>query len=185
MANEKLTPLQEEAIENLQMWLRNPQGINLGAALGYTELDIAHLISLAFKLLEEGKLENARTLYEGIHALNPDNVDAMMGLGSIYTHQGHTEQAIELFGRVLEEDPSNTFALLQRGECYIKVGGEEQLKQAVEDFKKVMELDPQAESREAKRALAIINSAREVAQEGGTIPEDIKEVTKNLPSSNA
>lgn len=183
MADQKLTPLQEEAIENLQMWMRNPQGINLGAALGYTELDISHLVSLAFKLLEEGKLDNARVIYEGIHALNPENVDAMMGLGSIYTHQSHTDQAIELFTRVLEEDPENKFALLQRGESYIKVGGEQELKLAVNDFKTIMDLDPQVESREAKRALAIINSAREVAQDGGTLDADIKEATKNIPHS--
>ncbi len=181
MANEEqLTPLQEEAIENLQMWMRNPTGINLGAALGYTELDISHIVSLAFKMLEEGKLDNARILYEGVHALNPENIDAMVGLGAIYTHQNFPTQAIELFSRVLEEEPEHLFSLLQRGEAYIQENDEDSLSKAVEDFKKIMELDPKAESREAKRALAIINSAREVALEGGTLSEDIKAVTKDL-----
>ena len=180
MANkETLTPLQEEAIENLQMWMRNPSGINLGAALGYTELDISHLVSLAFKMLEQGKLDNARIIYEGIHALSPINIDAMLGLGAIYTHQKHHEQAIELFSRVLEADPGNLFSLLQRGEAYIQEGSNESLSKAVDDFKKIMELDPKADSREAKRALAIINSAREVAEEGGTLNDDIKAVTKD------
>lgn len=177
MAKKPLTPLQEEAIENLKVWLRNPQGINLGAALGYTELDISHLVSLAYKLFEEGKLEQARTVYEGIHALSPMNLDAMMGLGAIYTHQNHFPQAIELFTRVLEEEPNNKFALLQRGECYIKSGDDAHLQLAVADFKKIMEVDPKAESREAKRALAIIHSAREIAKEAGTIPANIKAIS--------
>lgn len=176
-SNEQLTPLQEEAIENLQMWMRNPNGINLGAALGYTELDMSHLVELAFKMLEEGKLDNARVIYEGVHALNPENVDAMMGLGAIYTHQKHFPQAIELFSRVLEAEPDNLFSRLQRGESYISEGGEENLALAVEDFKKIMEVDPKVESREAKRALAIINSAREVAKAGNALPADIQAVS--------
>lgn len=177
MAKKQLTPLQEEAIENLKLWLRNPQGINLGAALGYTELDISHLVSLAYKLFQEGKLDQSRIVYEGIHALNPNNLDTMLGLGAIYAHQRHYPQAIELFSRVLEDEPNNKFALLQRGECYINTGGNENLELAVNDFKKIMEIDPKAESREAKRALAIIHSAREVAKEAGTIPSDIKAIS--------
>lgn len=164
MANskdKKLTPLQEEALENLKIWMRNPAGINLGAALGYSEFDIHNLVRLAYKLFTEGKMDDARTMYEGIHALDPTSHDAMMGLGTIYAQQGHLEQAIELFTRIVTEDPEHKYVLLQRGECYIR---QQNFEPAVADFKAILTLDPEAESPEARRALGIIANAQKIAQ---------------------
>lgn len=178
MAKEKkLTPLQEEALDNLKMWLRNPQGINLGAALGYSEFDIKNLINLAYSLLEQGKLPESRALYEGIHAMVPVNVQAMLGLGSIYAQQKHYPQAIELFTRVLEDEDEteNLYALRMRGECYISSGN---MEEAIADFKKVTELDPEVKSGDTQKVLGIIASAQQVAEKGGTLTDEYKGILK-------
>lgn len=156
-----LTLEQEEAIEDLKMWLRHPNGIYLGATLGYTEFDIHNLVRLGYKLYEEGKIDQARIAYEGVHVLDPTNLDAMLGLGSIYTMQGHLGQAMELFTRVLSVAPENRFALLQRGECAIR---QQAFGAALRDFKAVLAQDPQAEGPEARRALTIISNAKQMAE---------------------
>jgi tetratricopeptide (TPR) repeat protein len=54
-------------------------------------------------------------------------------------NDGLDQFAIQYFDKVLEHDPSDKEACFNRGTCYINLG---QYDRAMEDFKRVLELDP-------------------------------------------
>jgi Flp pilus assembly protein TadD len=64
----------------------------------------------AWEALQSGRYQEAQTLYDEVASVEPDNVDALLGLGALAALRANTEQASRMYGRALELDPRNTAA---------------------------------------------------------------------------
>jgi Flp pilus assembly protein TadD len=64
----------------------------------------------AWQALQQGRVEQAESLYQSALQAEPQNVDAVLGLAAISARQGRTEQAIRYYERALELEPRNPTA---------------------------------------------------------------------------
>jgi Flp pilus assembly protein TadD len=67
-------------------------------------------LNRAWEALQQGRYDDAKTLYEEVARAEPGNVDAQLGLGALSGVRGEAEQAARHYGRALELDPRNTAA---------------------------------------------------------------------------
>lgn len=67
-------------------------------------------VMAAYQLLQGGRLDEARRAYEALRALEPRNVDVLLGLGLIAQRQGRSEDAAQLYLKALDIDSKNAFA---------------------------------------------------------------------------
>jgi tetratricopeptide (TPR) repeat protein len=67
-------------------------------------------INRAYQLLQDGRLNEARGLYEKLRATEPRSADVVLGLAVIAQRQDKPEQAAQLYLKALEIDPKNSFA---------------------------------------------------------------------------
>ena len=67
-------------------------------------------VQVAYQLLQEGRLEDARRVYENLRALEPSNPDVLLGLGLIAQRQGRADDAVRAYLKALDLDPKNAFA---------------------------------------------------------------------------
>lgn len=72
--------------------------------------DSAGSVQVAYQLLQEGRLEDARRAYENLRALEPSNPDVLLGLGLIAQRQGRADDAVRAYLKALDLDPKNAFA---------------------------------------------------------------------------
>jgi tetratricopeptide (TPR) repeat protein len=59
------------------------------------------------RLFEEGKLEEARRIFEGVLAAHPSNAQALNNLGVMALLEEKSDRAVTYFSRALEADPQN------------------------------------------------------------------------------
>ena len=76
--------------------------------------EIASLINQASKLHQQGKLEKARLTYQEALNMEPDNFDALIGLGKLYEQLGQFEEALPLIEKASEIQTSNFTSLLDQ-----------------------------------------------------------------------
>jgi Tfp pilus assembly protein PilF len=78
-------------------------------------------LSLA-RILVHDNPEEARSLFEQVHARQPDNPEVLVGLGGAYRALGENDKARPLFEAVLARDPENSRALAGLGALAIAAG---------------------------------------------------------------
>jgi len=99
---------------------------------------IAHF-NITQPLFEQGRVQEAiRHDYEALR-INPDYVEALNGLGFIYTRLGRIDEAIPLYNKALQLDPSvNTY--LNLGVALTNSG---KLQEAEKVYEKILAIQPQ------------------------------------------
>ncbi|HVY62670.1 MAG TPA: tetratricopeptide repeat protein [Planctomycetota bacterium] len=124
-----------------------------GEILGINAGQAYNLAQLGYRLLQEGQLEDARVMFQGLVTLNPKDPYMHLALGSVHHRAGRAEEAIAEYSKAIELDPQLTNAYANRGELYL---GSHQAEKGINDLKKAIELDPKAEDPSTMRARAII-----------------------------
>lgn len=134
------------------------------------ELSHAELYEICARgqtLFEAGKLEEARVIFEGLTALSPYDANFHVGLACVYQHEKRAEDALRELDRAIASNNRFVAAFALRAELLVELG---HLDRAAPDLQRVLELDPEAKSGHAQRAvgiaLAISSMAREVAEKG-------------------
>jgi Flp pilus assembly protein TadD len=116
-------------------------------------IDEAYAIAeVGYTFLEQGRIEDAKTLIEGLVIGNPYDAYLHALLGSIYAQEGNDEDAVEEFTIALSLDPDNVEALVARGELMLRHG---EFAEAMDDLKQAIDLDPKAEQPSTLRARAL------------------------------
>lgn len=64
----------------------------------------------AYNAWQEGKLDQAQTLYTALLQQQPSNVDALLGLAAIASQRKQSDQAVRYYSSVLQLDPHNPTA---------------------------------------------------------------------------
>ena len=87
---------------------------------GYTADELYGISTQGYTLLMEGKLEAAKSLFEGLVALDPKSDYYYRALGVIYHRMGDGERAIRQFGYAIRVQPLDFISYVNRAEIYMQ-----------------------------------------------------------------
>ena len=126
--------------------------LTLGQLYGITIEEAYSIAELGYTFMEQGRLNEAQTVFQGLVISNPYDAYFHTVLGSIYQKQENIDGALEEYSIAIGLDPANMEAYVNRGELLIRKGNFEF---AASDFKNAIQLDPDAQSPSANRARAL------------------------------
>jgi tetratricopeptide (TPR) repeat protein len=104
---------------------------------GDPPVDVEEVLSQAQTTLEEGRYGEAVDTFAQVLNAEPNNLQAIQGIGQAYAAQGEWAQASEWFEKWVEAAPSSTQARLALGQAYYNL---EEYEKAKEQFMRVTEL---------------------------------------------
>jgi tetratricopeptide (TPR) repeat protein len=111
------------------------------------------LAGLGYNLLTSGKLEEAKQMFEGLIALNPQEPYFLLAAGSVAQRQERWDDAERWYSLCLERDEKNVAALANRGETRLVL---ERPVDAADDLMAAVKLDPDGEEPTTQRARALL-----------------------------
>ena len=137
------------------------QGESLAEQIGLTDQEFNAMGEIGAIYYQQGELEKARTIFEGLVELNPRSAAAHAALGALYTRIGEDDRALEHLNRAIDLDPQMIAPYVNRAEVMIKRG---QAEQAVADIRRAVELDPEEKDAAANRGRALAVAIAEAVQ---------------------
>jgi tetratricopeptide (TPR) repeat protein len=123
--------------------------LTLGQLYGIAIEEAYSIAEIGYTMMEQGRLKDAQTVFQGLVISNPYDGYFHAVLGSIYQKLGMVDGAIEEYTLALGLDPANVEAYVNRGELLISKGD---FLDAAADFKRAIDLDPNGENPVANRA---------------------------------
>lgn len=115
--------------------------------------DLADLSLFGHSLLEQGRVEEARVVFEGIVAREPPEAFPYAMLGAVYLAQGDDARAIALFEAALHVDPRDPASRVHRAELRLRRGDRTG---AHKDLSAVVAADPDAREPMTARARELL-----------------------------
>ena len=110
-------------------------------------------------LYEQGKYESARVIFEALATINSSDPNIQKFLGSIYQIQKKWDAAYYHYTQSLKMSPDDLFVIVNRGESLIHV---QRPREAAEDFKRAIQLDPQGNHPAGRRARVLLTNLSNV-----------------------
>ena len=136
--------------------------ITLGEFFGLSPNVLYGIAKIAYQLLNTGRVDAALDIYKGLVAASPyDSVFHCHLAACHYTRENY-DLAMKHFERSLEINLSNVDALVGRGELQLRKG---KIPEALSDWKKAIDLDPDAKRASTKRARSNILMLKEMADQ--------------------
>lgn len=89
---------------------------------GYSDEELHAIAQQGYYFLLQGKNDEARTIYEGLNAIDPRNDYYYRALGVLYHKMGDPDRALKQFTYATRVAPSNLAAFINRAEVYIATG---------------------------------------------------------------
>ncbi|MEW5849495.1 MAG: tetratricopeptide repeat protein [Myxococcota bacterium] len=120
------------------------------------------IADLGYTLFEQGRYDDAQTVYEGLVIGNPYDAYFHTMLGAIYAKKNMHEEAAEEYSIAIELDPKNISAYVNRGELLLQHG---EFEYAMDDLKAAIDLDPKAENPSGIRARALAAATAAIIKE--------------------
>jgi len=149
------TPDQQRAIERFVAG-----ELTFAELEGFSSAQAEEIASLGHQLYGQGALEDARTLFEGLAAINHHDPYPQQLLGAIADKQGRWEDAMAHYRRCLELSPGNQLARMRLGLLQLHHGEPEE---GVSELSELCRQDPQSESELGRRARLILMAMADVA----------------------
>lgn len=136
------------------LFYRSQSGAVGGPALNLVApLDkVNQLVGTGQKFLDEGNFPQARTSFEEAARLSPTNTSVLLKLAFTSNSLGDVENAVQTYSKVIDLDPKNVEARLQRADLQLNRGI---WKEAYEDLEYLISNAPASE--QASRARQILN----------------------------
>jgi tetratricopeptide (TPR) repeat protein len=101
-------------------WLKGRA--SLGAASSWKPEEIRLVAELGYGLAQQGRNEEAITIFEGLAALAPATAYFQAALGALRLRVGDLEIALNHLNAALEIDPTDISALTSKGEVLMRLG---------------------------------------------------------------
>jgi superkiller protein 3 len=111
----------------------------LSAGQGVSEKDFSKQVSDAAALYKKGKLEDATTLFEVLHKVNPRSSEVDAWLGFLYLRANKAPAAIPLLEAADKQRPLDLEVQINLGNAYLQTGEQER---ALERFRTATKLSP-------------------------------------------
>ena len=109
---------------------------SLGAAGGWRPEEMRLVADIGYALAEQGRHDEAITIFEGLAALAPATPYFQAALGALWLRKGEPQRALGHLDAALEADPADITALTNRGETHLQLGD---ANAARRDFQRVLE----------------------------------------------
>lgn len=123
---------------------------------GYSDEELYAIAKTAFFLYYQGKLNEARTLFQGLYAVNPLDPYFAKGLGVVELAAGNGQGALAAYDVAIKLAPNDASAFVGRAEVKLVLG---QKTQALDDLKKASQLAGPGSAIESK-AVAMLQTLR-------------------------
>ena len=136
--------------------------ITLGDLEGITKQEQYQMAEIGHSYISSGKLPEAKTVFEGLIALDPFDAYFHTALGSIAQQSNDLEEAEARYTRALEINPYSATAMANRGEIRVQQG---RLAEGTEDLIKAVQADPKGTEPATVRAQSTLNVLREQLSE--------------------
>lgn len=120
---------------------------------GYTDDELYAIAHTGYFFLMQGKNQEARTLFEGLVAIDPRNDYYYRALGVIFHKLGDEERAIRQFGYAIKVNPRSPAAHVNRAEIYITQG---RWQEAAQDLQRALQLVGRRDVALARKARALL-----------------------------
>lgn len=127
--------------------------ITLGDLEGISKAQQYEMAKVGYAALVAGKLDTAKTVFEGLLALDPFDVYFLSALGSVAQQKNELDEAERRYSRALEINPYSPFALAHRGELRLMKG---EVESGVDDLLRALEEDPGGRDPAVQRARATL-----------------------------
>ena len=129
---------------------------------------MAAVLACGHNFFLEGRLEEAKKIFEGLAVIEPKFSYIHTMLGAIYQKLEKHDIAILRYSMALKLYPNDINALTNRAEIYLMMG---KFLEAAEDLKKVLVIDPQQNpvSNRARMLSALAAEALQSVQRGRSV----------------
>ncbi len=104
---------------------------------GYSDAELYAVAQAAHTYFYQGRIEEARTLFHGLFAVDPTNAYFARGMGVVEMAAGNREGALAAFDVAAKLDPRDAGILVGRAEVKLTLG---QKGGAVEDLRRATQL---------------------------------------------
>lgn len=108
---------------------------------GYSDEELYAVARVAHAFFHQGKLAEARTLFQGLFAVNPRDAYFARALAVVEYAAGNPEGSLSAWEIAVKLDPADPAGYLGRAEVLLSTG---QRQRAAEDLKKASRLDGDA-----------------------------------------
>ncbi|HVE84493.1 MAG TPA: SycD/LcrH family type III secretion system chaperone [Myxococcales bacterium] len=103
---------------------------------GYSDEELYSIAKTAYFFYYQGRLQEARTLFQGLYAVNPVDPYFAKALGVVELAAGNSQGALSAYDVAIKLDPADPGAYVGRAEVRIAQGNRAQ---ALEDLRKAMQ----------------------------------------------
>jgi Flp pilus assembly protein TadD len=110
---------------------------------------VASLMVCGHNFFSQGRLEEAKKIFDGLAVLDPNNPYINNILGAIHQGLEQYDIAVLRYTRAIELFPNDIVSLTNRAEIYLNQG---KFLEASDDLKKAIQLDPERKNPSANRA---------------------------------
>jgi len=121
--------------------------------LGVTPGEFREMGRIGAMYYNQGDLEKARTIFEGLVAMDPNSSDAHSALGALLTRTLQDETALVHLNRAIALNDKEIAAYVNRAEINLR---QQRGEEAVADLKRAIALDPRSKNAAANRARAMV-----------------------------
>jgi type III secretion system low calcium response chaperone LcrH/SycD len=143
----------DEALnQRLQAWADGKA--TLKDVRGYTDEELYSIARTGYYFFYQGKVNEARTVFQGLYAINPQDAYFAKALGVVELAAGNPAGALAAYDVALKMDPKDAGAYLGRAEVKLLQG---QKPQALEDLRRAQQCAT-ADSAESQKASAMLAS---------------------------
>jgi len=139
----------------LQRWAEGKA--TLRDVRGYTDEELYAIARTAYVFFYQGRLSEARTLFQGLYAINPADPYFAKALGVVEMAAGNSQGALAAYDVALKLDARDAQAYVGRAEVRLSLGHKPQ---AVEDLRRVASLVPEKEPL-AQKAAAMLSALQQ------------------------
>jgi Flp pilus assembly protein TadD len=127
--------------------------ITLKELKGYSDDELYAIAHTGYFFMMQGKNEEAKTLFEGLVAIDPRNDYYYRALGVIFHKLGDAERAIKYFGYAIKVNSRSPAAYVNRAEVYI---ASQRWQDAATDLRKALEHMGRRDVQLARKTRALL-----------------------------
>jgi len=139
-------------------------GEQLSEVLGVTDNQIQAIAAVGYNLYQQGKLNDAETVFRGLISTNKNSAYGYAGLGAVALAKRPADLAAaqENISKAAELAPNDPTIQSNLGEVLLRQG---KFDEAGKQFERALKLDPESKDPGANRARAILTGLTAVATE--------------------
>jgi len=161
--SKEVTPNWEKVLyspDRVEKWMRGE--MSLQELQGITGPEMLGMAMVGFQFYEQGKFDEAMTIFQGLNSLDPKESYYVTAMGAVHLAKDDLDMAMICFNRAIDLNAKEVASYVNRGEVYLRQG---KVQDAALDFKKAVDLDPQGKDPLTARARVLAGAALEMIRE--------------------